>query len=75
MQQLFLSLTSLLLLLLLLLKPAGQAQVGKKYINKLLSQPHKHRRHGKLKKTQLVEASTVVCTLEPSSSVRVSNTV
>ena len=51
------------LLLLLLLKPAALAQVGKTKLFKLLSQPHKHLSHGKLKKTQLREAAN--CWLHP----------
>ena len=52
--------SSLLLLLLLLLKPTAHTQV---WVWKLHSQPHKHLRHGKLKKSQHRELQpTVACT-------------
>ena len=48
----------LIIFLLLLLKPAAQAKVEKTTLfTSILSQPHKHLHHGKLNKTQLVEAT------------------
>ena len=40
----------------IIVRPAAEAQVGKQLLF-MLSQPHKHLHHLKLKKTQLMEAT------------------
>ena len=42
---------------------------------KLLSQPHKHLRHGKLTKTQLMKQPTVDCNLAPIQCYGVKHSV
>ena len=51
--------------------PSGR----KKVVYKLLLQPHKHMRHGKLKKTQLREATNGGGTLEPIQRTGVKHSV